>query len=120
MQCVWYTYHCALAQTRLNKFGLALKRYNQLLKHFNEFVDDQLDFHPYAIRKQTFRSYTDVIDVFAQIRSHKFFVSGAKEAVKVALDVFEGYPSSLVILDGVSLGIATTFILFLLILFSPF
>jgi hypothetical protein len=104
MQCVWYTYHASLAQARLNKFGLALKRHNQLLKHFNEFVDDQLDFHPYAIRKQTFHSYTDIIDVFSKIRSHKFFVLGAKEAVGLALDVFEGAPSSLIILDGVSLG----------------
>lgn len=108
MQCVWYSYATAKSLQRQAKFGLALKRFTQINKHFAEFIDDQLDFHPYAVRKQTLRSYRDVLFTFSKLYGHKYYVKAAKAAVATHLAVFEGGASALITLDGVSLGTEIT------------
>ncbi|KAG7821940.1 hypothetical protein KL928_000415 [Ogataea angusta] len=42
--------------------GLAFKRYVSLTKIFEEFSDDQVDFHHYCMRKGTPRAYLTMID----------------------------------------------------------
>jgi hypothetical protein len=104
MQCIWYAYATALSQQNQNKFGLALRRYNQIDKHFAEYIDDQLDFHPYAIRKQTIRNYMDLLRTFDKLYGHKYFVKTAKGAVNTHLIIHEGGAGAQMIVDGVSLG----------------
>jgi N-alpha-acetyltransferase 15/16, NatA auxiliary subunit len=103
MQCIWYAYATALSHQRNNRFGMALKRFNQIEKHFNEFSDDQIDFHTYAVRKQTIRSYIDLIHTFSHIKSHKFFTNSAKGCIETHLTIFEGGSAAEQMIDGVSL-----------------
>jgi peptide alpha-N-acetyltransferase len=88
-------------------FGLALKRFNQIERFFFDFIDDQLDFHPYAIRKHTLRSYIDLVNSFRDLKGHKFFAKAAKAAIEIHLKLFECGPSAEVMIGGVCPG--TTF-----------
>jgi peptide alpha-N-acetyltransferase len=103
MQCSWYAYASAQIHQRFARFGLALKRYNQIYRHFNEFTEDQIDFHTYAIRKQTLRSYGELVKTFATIRKHRFYALSAKAAFDTHLLLFEGGDAAEQMVDGVSL-----------------
>jgi peptide alpha-N-acetyltransferase len=103
MQCIWYAYGVAKARGRKKEFGLALQRYNQIYKHFEEFVEDQLDFHSYAVRKQTLRSYVDLVHHFQVINRHPFFYNAAKSAIETHLVLFEGGETAEAMQDGISL-----------------
>ena len=105
MQAIWYAYGAGMAYSRKKKFGLALQRFNQIYKHFNDFVDDQLDFHGYATRKQTLRSYRDMIISFSKIRGHPFYAKAAYAAIDLHLAIHEAGPAAEAMIDGVSLGI---------------
>lgn len=39
----------------------ALKKFLGVSKHFEDFVEDQFDFHGYCIRKMTLRSYIELL-----------------------------------------------------------
>lgn len=103
MQCIWYAYEAAEAHQRKLQFGLALKRYSQIVTHFFEFVDDQLDFHAYSIRKQTLRSYIDIVLAYTKLRGHAFYVKAAKGAIRTYLTIYKGGAAAEVMIDGVSL-----------------
>jgi hypothetical protein len=92
-----------LAHQKQLKFGLALKRYKQVYNHFLEFLDDQLDFYPYAMRKQTFRSFVDVVTADSKLNGHHFFVSAAKGAITTYMIILEGGQGAELMVDGVSL-----------------
>ncbi|KAJ3000017.1 hypothetical protein HDV02_000969 [Globomyces sp. JEL0801] len=103
LQCIWYAFGAAKAHQRLHQFGLALKRFHEIDKHFNDFIDDQLDFHGYAVRKQTFRSYVDLLHTFEVLRNHPYYVRAAKAAVETYLTLFEAGEAAQVLIEGVSL-----------------
>ena len=46
-----------------NKFGRALKYYHAVLTHFNQFVEDQFDFHAYCLRRTSINAYMDLLKV---------------------------------------------------------
>jgi NMDA receptor-regulated protein 1 len=89
---------------RTSRFGLALKRFNQIKAHFFEFVEDLIDFHAYAGRKQTLRSYVDLIRKFGNIYAHKYYVKAAKAAITTHLIIYAGGEAAEMMVDGVSLG----------------
>ncbi|KAJ3276539.1 N-alpha-acetyltransferase 16, NatA auxiliary subunit [Terramyces sp. JEL0728] len=109
MQCIWYAYATGKSHQRQRRYGLALKRYHQIEKHFAEFIDDLIDFHSYSIRKQTFQSYVDLLKNFQSIRHHKYYVRAAKSAIETYLILYESGSSAESMVDGVSLaGIGET------------
>ncbi|CAI5716583.1 unnamed protein product [Peronospora effusa] len=81
MQCMWYEIECGKSQLRQQKYGLALKRFFAVEKHFNDFVEDQFDFHTYCIRKMTLRSYIQLLRLCDTIYGHPFFVEAANGAI---------------------------------------
>ncbi|KAI9912420.1 hypothetical protein PsorP6_005219 [Peronosclerospora sorghi] len=81
MQCMWYEIECGKSQLRQKKYALALKRFFAVEKHFNDFVDDQFDFHTYCIRKMTLRSYIQMLRLCDEIYGHPFFVEAAHGAI---------------------------------------
>jgi peptide alpha-N-acetyltransferase len=103
MQCIWYAYATARSHQRTNRFGMALKRFTQIEKHFAEFIEDQIDFHTYAVRKQTLRSYVDLVHTFSHIRDHPFYTNAAKGAIETHLTVFEAGSAAEQMIDGVCL-----------------
>lgn len=104
MQCIWYAFEVGQAHQRLKQYGLALKRYNQIFKHFWEFNDDLIDFHQYAVRKQTLRSYIQVVKNARKLHQHKFYVNSAREAINIHLKMFYGGALCEQMVNGVSLG----------------
>ncbi|KAJ3259846.1 hypothetical protein HK103_001737 [Boothiomyces macroporosus] len=104
MQCIWYAYAVGRSYQRQRRYGLALKRYHQIDKHFTEFIDDLIDFHSYSIRKQTFRSYVDLLKNFQSIRAHKYYFKAAKSAIETYLILHESGSSAEAMVDGVSLA----------------
>ena len=47
----WFELEWAEAQVRLGKPGLAIKKALAVHTHFEDFVEDQFDFHTYCMRK---------------------------------------------------------------------
>ncbi|KAH3662039.1 hypothetical protein OGAPHI_006220 [Ogataea philodendri] len=76
MQSIWFLVESAESYLRkyrkalgdkndkeaVTNLGLALKRYLSITKVFDEFYDDQLDFHHYSMRKGTPGAYMKMID----------------------------------------------------------
>lgn len=81
MQCMWYEIECGKSQLRQKKYGLALKRFFAVEKHFNDFVEDQFDFHTYCIRKMTLRAYIQMLRLCDEIFGRPFFVEAAHGAI---------------------------------------
>ncbi|KAL4133438.1 hypothetical protein PRIC2_003755 [Phytophthora ramorum] len=81
MQCMWYEIECGKSQLRQQKYGLALKRFFAVEKHFNDFIEDQFDFHTYCIRKMTLRAYIQMLRLCDEIYSRPFFVEAAHGAI---------------------------------------
>ncbi|KAJ3321820.1 N-alpha-acetyltransferase 16, NatA auxiliary subunit [Boothiomyces sp. JEL0866] len=104
MQCIWYAFATGKSHQRQRRYGLALKRYHQIDKHFTEFIDDLIDFHSYSIRKQTLQSYVDLLKNFQSIRAHKYYVKAAKSAIETYLILFDSGSSAEAMVDGVSLA----------------
>ncbi|KAJ1677161.1 hypothetical protein EV182_006747, partial [Spiromyces aspiralis] len=93
MQCIWYIYETARAHHRKNSLGLALKYYRQVEKVFNDFYDDQLDFHLYSLRKCTLRSYIKMIEWADKVFTRREFVDALLGAIECYLQLFDEMPS---------------------------
>lgn len=56
-QVMWVENEMGYAYLRAKHYGKALKKFRSVEKHFDDFVDDQFDFHSYCLRRTTLRSY---------------------------------------------------------------
>ncbi|TDH66917.1 hypothetical protein CCR75_001905 [Bremia lactucae] len=81
MQCMWYENEVGWSQVRQKKYGLALKRFVAVKTHFDDFIDDQFDFHTYCIRKMTLRSYIQLLRLCDGFYGREFFVNAAHGAI---------------------------------------
>mmetsp|Transcript_19765 Transcript_19765/g.39382 ORF Transcript_19765/g.39382 Transcript_19765/m.39382 type:complete len:916 (-) Transcript_19765:49-2796(-) len=61
MQVSWYEIELARCMIRKNDWGKALKQFAAVIKHYEDFNEDQFDFHAYCIRKVTLRAYIDIL-----------------------------------------------------------
>ncbi|CAI5744760.1 unnamed protein product [Peronospora destructor] len=86
MQCMWYEIECGKSQLRQQKYGLALKRFFAVENHFNDFVEDQFDFHTYCIRKMTLRSYIQLLRSAMRSMATQG-VEGTREEAQIALAI---------------------------------
>jgi len=89
LQCMWYAIETGLSHYRQRQYGKALKKFHQVEKHFNDFVEDQFDFHTYCLRKMTLRAYISMIHYEDEIRKHKFFFKAANAAIQCYLDLYD-------------------------------
>jgi hypothetical protein len=89
MQCLWFTIESAESYHRQKKYGLALKRFTQVEKHFVDFYDDQFDFHNYCLRKATLRNYIMLVRHEDRIRDHAFWTRAARGAIQTYLAVLD-------------------------------
>ncbi|TMW62563.1 hypothetical protein Poli38472_005181 [Pythium oligandrum] len=87
MQCMWYEIEHGQSHIRQKKYGLALKRFFAVEKHFDDFIEDQFDFHTYCIRKMTLRAYVGMLRLCDGVFGHEFFVNAALGAVKTYLEI---------------------------------
>ncbi|KAJ1031350.1 hypothetical protein NDA16_000819 [Ustilago loliicola] len=83
MQALWYLAEEAEAFERQGNYAIALKRLGQLDTTFQEFWDDQLDFHSYCMRKMTLRSYVNLVRFEDSLPSHPAYIRAATKAVGI-------------------------------------
>ena len=102
---MWFELEIAQAHRRLKKFGEALKKCHEIdrvrvdfrhllndaniffffvfIQHFQEFVEDQFDFHSYCLRKVVLCAYVDMLNLEDHIKGHRFFREAAQMAIEV-------------------------------------
>lgn len=89
MQCNWFVQELAESYHRTGNLGMALKRFLNIDKHFNDFIEDQFDFHTYCLRKMTLRAYIKMIRHVDNIFEHKFYLTAAKWIIKMYLHLHD-------------------------------
>lgn len=89
MQAIWFVLEEGRAYERRGELHLALKRYAQTERLFQDHWDDQLDFHSYCVRKFTMRDYVDMCRWEDGLRGHAAFVEAAVRAVRICLAVHD-------------------------------
>lgn len=89
MQCVWFITEDGESYLRQGKFGLALKRFHAIWKIFDDWTEDQFDFHSFSLRKGQIRSYVDMLRWEDTLRAHPFFSRAALGAVKAYTMLFD-------------------------------
>ncbi|EWC48415.1 hypothetical protein DRE_02184 [Drechslerella stenobrocha 248] len=85
MQCVWYITEDGESYTRQGKLGLALKRFHAVYKIFEDWTDDQFDFHSFSLRKGMIRAYVDMVRWEDALWAHPFFRRAAVNAIRLYL-----------------------------------
>ncbi len=85
MQCVWYEHAVAASHARQQSWGLALKKWAAIEKHYLDFIDDQFDFHSYCLRKMTLRAYVQMLRMCNRVLGHSVFVQAAHGVIQVHL-----------------------------------
>lgn len=85
MQASWYELELAAAYRRAGDLPNAITQYGNVIKHFHDFDEDQLDFHAYCIRKLTLRAYLDMLQWENNVHSHRFYYRAATNLVECYL-----------------------------------
>lgn len=85
MQCSWYELELAECLLRKEDRGRSLKKFSAVAKHFEDFNEDQFDFHAYCLRKVTLRSYVNVLRYEDVIYGQKYFCRAAHGIIGIYL-----------------------------------
>ncbi|OMJ21562.1 N-alpha-acetyltransferase 16, NatA auxiliary subunit [Smittium culicis] len=95
LQANWYLLERARSHLRKSKIGRALACYSDVIKSFEEYYDDQLDFHSYCLRKTTLNSYINMIQWADKIHSNNpIFVSACSEYLYCLVQLYDKVNSS--------------------------
>jgi len=89
MQCMWYELELAACYARKGQWGKSLKKYVAVEKHFEDFHEDQFDFHSYCIRKVTLRSYIDVLNWEDTLYGDQSYTVAADGIIKNYLHLYD-------------------------------
>ncbi|KAG7359972.1 NMDA receptor-regulated protein 1 [Nitzschia inconspicua] len=89
MQCSWYELDLAACYAKKEDYGRALKKYSAVIKHFDDFHEDQFDFHAYCIRKVTLRAYTDVLKFEDNVWGEEYYFRAAKGTIQIYLHLHD-------------------------------
>ncbi|KAI9297211.1 N-terminal acetyltransferase A, auxiliary subunit [Neoconidiobolus thromboides FSU 785] len=88
-QCLWFEIEAAKSRYRQNQIGLTLKKAHLIAKHFNDFEDDQLDFHGYCMRKSTVRPYLRALVFEDKLYCNKTYLQAVELAAKCYVMIAE-------------------------------
>lgn len=69
--------------------GLALKRFNAVVKIFRTFSLDQFDFHSYCMRRGTPRDYLDMLKWEDKLHSTPVYVRAVRGLSKIYWEIYE-------------------------------
>jgi len=89
MQCMWYELELAACYYRKGEWGKSLKKYVAVEKHFEDFNEDQFDFHSYCIRKVTIRSYVDVLRWEDMLYGNNYYTTAAEGIIRNYLHIHD-------------------------------
>jgi peptide alpha-N-acetyltransferase len=108
MQCMWYEFECGASYLRMSDYGRALKNFMHVEKHFNDFAEDQFDFHTYCIRKMTLRAYISMIRLEDSLFGHKFYVTAACGIVETYMRIVSNPQTDSVAADETGDGVSAS------------
>lgn len=94
MQATWYELASGNCYLENKDYGRALKRFRKIDEHFDDFVEDQFDFHAYCIRKQTMRAYVDMLRMLDDLYCNEVYAKAVGGAVRAYIDIFENPPKT--------------------------
>lgn len=94
MQCAWYELDLADCLARKKEWGKSLKKYLAVEKHFEDFHEDQFDFHSYCVRKVTLRAYTDVLRFEDELWGQPYYGRAAEGIIRIYLYLYDHPPES--------------------------
>mmetsp|Transcript_22558 Transcript_22558/g.53550 ORF Transcript_22558/g.53550 Transcript_22558/m.53550 type:complete len:897 (+) Transcript_22558:208-2898(+) len=89
MQCSWYELGLGSCFAEKKEWGKSLKKYSAVVKHFDDFHEDQFDFHSYCIRKVTLRAYTDVLKFEDNLWGEDYYFTAAEGISRIYLMLFD-------------------------------
>jgi peptide alpha-N-acetyltransferase len=89
MQCTWYELELAACLARKKEWGKSLKKYMAVEQHFEDFHEDQFDFHSYCIRKVTLRAYIDVLRWEDVLWGHDVYATAAEGIINIYLYLYD-------------------------------
>ncbi|KAF9068910.1 NMDA receptor-regulated protein 1-domain-containing protein [Rhodocollybia butyracea] len=89
MQSLFYLLEEGEAHRRAGRYNLALKKYTSVQRIFDDFEDDQYDFHGYSLRKFTINVYLNMLDWEDHLRSHPGYVKAALAASRIFVDIYD-------------------------------
>ncbi|KAI9596121.1 NMDA receptor-regulated protein 1-domain-containing protein [Syncephalis fuscata] len=89
MQCLWYELEAARSYVHQKKLGRSLKLFSQIGKHFDDYSDDQFDFHTYCLRKTTIQSYMRLLKFEDSLYAYPIYVEAAESSIKCYLQLFD-------------------------------
>jgi N-alpha-acetyltransferase 15/16, NatA auxiliary subunit len=59
------------------------------VKHFDDFVEDQFDFHSYCLRKVTLRSYVSLLRFEDEVYGQSYFCEAAGGIIRIYLHLYD-------------------------------
>lgn len=59
------------------------------MKHFDDFHEDQFDFHAYCVRKVTLRAYTDVLNFEDNLWGEDYYFTAAEGTIRIYLHLHD-------------------------------
>eukprot|EP00559_Dactyliosolen_fragilissimus_P009372 CAMPEP_0184857420 /NCGR_PEP_ID=MMETSP0580-20130426/2572_1 /TAXON_ID=1118495 /ORGANISM="Dactyliosolen fragilissimus" /LENGTH=925 /DNA_ID=CAMNT_0027353003 /DNA_START=58 /DNA_END=2832 /DNA_ORIENTATION=+ len=89
MQSIWYELDLADCYARKGLWGKSLQKYLAVEKHFEDFHEDQFDFHAYCIRKVTLRSYVQTLQWEDDLWGHDYYRRAAEGIIKIYIHLHE-------------------------------
>ncbi|KAF8271885.1 NMDA receptor-regulated protein 1-domain-containing protein [Lactarius quietus] len=89
MQSLLYLTEEGDAHRRQGKLHHALKKYHAVRKVFEEFEDDQFDFHGYSLRKFTINIYLNLLSWEDRLWSHPAYIHSAVSASQIYVRLFD-------------------------------
>ena len=93
MEATWFELEAAKCHADAGRRGRSLKYYRAVLAHFKTYVDDQLDYHGYCIRRSALRAYLELLRVEDQMFARDEFRTAARGAVQLYCSLFDDPPS---------------------------
>lgn len=86
MQFTWFTLEMGEARMRRGEYTEALACFEQIDKHYQDFVDDQVDFHNYILRKQTLCPYLEYTQsITSSLLEYEDRIFSDKSSVRAAV-----------------------------------
>jgi peptide alpha-N-acetyltransferase len=92
MQCLWFELESGELHFRKSDCWAALKYFHQVLTQFDDFYDDQFDFHTYCLRKMNLKSYYDMLKFQDQIKNSPLYSRAISGCVKSYLLLSKAHP----------------------------
>eukprot|EP00613_Pedinella_sp_CCMP2098_P071573 CAMPEP_0171911540 /NCGR_PEP_ID=MMETSP0993-20121228/10359_1 /TAXON_ID=483369 /ORGANISM="non described non described, Strain CCMP2098" /LENGTH=1206 /DNA_ID=CAMNT_0012545077 /DNA_START=28 /DNA_END=3644 /DNA_ORIENTATION=+ len=107
MQVLWALNEYASSASQDKQYGEALKKWLQVETHFEDFVDDQFDFHSYCLRKGTLRSYSSALLMTDTLPHHVAYQRALCGLVATYVELHDmGHKERVAIAKGGSAGAA--------------